>query len=171
MTEVRRLLPAEAMTIARDAKIVALRWDLVPWGLVLDVDAVVPERGEGVVTRAWLVFYGVGDVSWRFDQARLPNGCWISSLVSETREDGELCMYRFRALLPRFSPADQLLAPLESDVAIQAMAIHGAIAQEFGHHDGFRNLPWAARQQIATDERLLSVLPDLLLPPERARPT
>lgn len=171
MTQVRRLHPAEAMAIACDAKIVALRWDLIPWGFVLDIDAAVPERGEGAVTRAWVAFHGVGEISWKFDQARLPNGCWIASQIFETRTDGKLCTYRFRALLPRFSAGGQLLAPLESEVAVRAMAVHGAIGLGIGHHDGFRNLPWAARQQIASDEELLGELPDHLLAPERTRHT
>jgi hypothetical protein len=53
MTNVIELPTEEALWITDDARLVALRWDLLPYALVLDLDVAVQGSQGGLMRRAW----------------------------------------------------------------------------------------------------------------------
>ncbi len=74
-----RILDASAVSeMTRDAKVVAIRWDLIKWSLVLDMDVPASEARASPVRRAWLVLGGVSEISLDLESARLPDGVWLS---------------------------------------------------------------------------------------------
>lgn len=59
------------------ARIVAVHWNLVPWALVLDLDARLSDEVGTEVRRMWLVFQGVFDLTLPLERANVPAGIWI----------------------------------------------------------------------------------------------
>lgn len=151
------LLPDEqALRATRDARVVAIRWDLVPWALVLDPDAPDSEGAGVPVRRVWLVFDGVSDISSPMDRARLPNGCWLGSEMVAVPADGEV-EFRVSALLPQFGADERAQARPAQTLAIrcQALRVVRSVAAA-GITD--RELSRAERLQLASDEEMLAAL-------------
>ncbi len=111
-----------------------MRWDLVPWGLVFDLDVPVSE-GEGVpIRRAWMVFSGVSDITWPMRQSRLPNGVWLGSAVLATQLDTET-QYSFSALLPTFRDDGTMEKSPSQAVVVRAQGLQ-AVASVKAVHPG-----------------------------------
>ncbi len=161
MTKPVYRLEGEALSaITLDARVAAIRWDVIPWGLVLDLDAPVCEAPGAPMKRAWLLFPAVSEISWPFIEARLPNGCWLSSKMSCSWSGGGVREYRFTALLPRFSGEVMSLESPPSEVMIRAQRVSGAAS--LGTHPPGEHgiLAWAERGRLARDEALISALDD-----------
>lgn len=156
MSSARLLAYDQALELTRDARVVAIRWDLVPWALVLDLDAPDSEGREVPLRRSWLVFDGVSDISWPMDRARLPNGCWLNSEVVCVPIAAEF-EFRVSALLPQFGGDDRVQGQPAQIVAIRAQALR-AVRSEEGVVVSGRNLSRAERLQLASDERMLAAL-------------
>ena len=78
-TRVKRLTEEEACVILCDARIVGIRWDIVPWSMVLDLDVRVSEEEGAQVRRVWVAFSGVSTLSLSLTNARLPTGLFVTS--------------------------------------------------------------------------------------------
>ncbi len=78
---------AEISDIVLDARVRAVRWDVVPWAMIFDLDLQVyagsrfPEDGR---TRAWLCFASACDVTLTAEMVRFGNGFLIGSEVVRT---------------------------------------------------------------------------------------
>lgn len=156
MTGVVRVEGPGLLTLTRDARVVAIRWDLVPWGLVLDLDVPVSE-GEGVpIRRAWIVFSGVSDITWPMRQSRLPNGVWLGSAVVTTPFESET-EYSFTALLPTFRDDGTAETSPSHVVVVRAQGLR-AVASVNAVPPGECGPAWADRTALARDEDLLAAL-------------
>ena len=49
--KVYRLTDREVMEITQDARLVAIRWDVLPWSIVLDIDTPVSEQEHAEMRR------------------------------------------------------------------------------------------------------------------------
>jgi hypothetical protein len=157
MTRALLVTDDQARAFTRDARVVAIRWDLVQWALVLDLDAPDAAEGNAVpLRRVWLVFEGVSDISWNMDRARLPNGCWLNSEIVPVPVDGDV-EFRISALTPQFGPDERVQGRPTQTVAIRAQALH-AVRSEAGTLVRDRDLSRAERIQLASDEEMLAAL-------------
>lgn len=135
---------------------VAIRWDLVPWALVLDLDAPDSEGAGVPVRRVWLVFDGVSDISWPMDRARLPNGCWLGSEIVAVPDDSQV-EFRVGALLPRFGADDRVQGRPAQTVAIRCQALR-VVRSAAAAVVIDRELSRAERLQLSSDEEMLAAL-------------
>jgi hypothetical protein len=148
----------DALALSWDARIVAVRWDLVPWGLVLDLDTPVSEAKGAAMRRAWLVFSGISEVTIPMRANRLPTGIWLtSSFDVDDKDEHGLRMYACRALLPTFDgdrlrgedSAGELSVRAQSLVAVLSMG--SDTPAEYG-------LAWEVRVGLSSDQDMLSAL-------------
>ena len=153
----RRIQGSDLYDVTQDARVVSIRWDLVQWALVLDLDAPTSEAKDAPVMRAWLVFSGLSELSWPMKCVRIPNGCGLTSTIRPSPGSGEFQEYRFTALLPRFRADESLEGNPAQEVMIRAQALHG-VASERSARPGEFGLSWAARVALASDEEMLGAL-------------
>ncbi len=153
--KVTMLSSADALRLGRDAKIVAIRWDLVPWCIVLDCDVPVHE-GSAPIRRAWMVFNGIDELSWSIESARLPNGIFsTNSLVASESTEG-FCKYELAVLAPTFS-GDKLSNNPHRKMQIIAKSLIGAASiamSRFGEFGPDRQ----QRNSLATEEEFLQAI-------------
>ncbi|WP_437674082.1 hypothetical protein [Sorangium sp. So ce131] len=140
-----------------DARVAAIRWDVVPWGLVLDLDAPLSGAPEAPMRRVWLLFSGVSEVSWPIEEARLPNGCWLTSAIASADAGGGFREYRFTSLLPRFAGDVLSREQPPGVVVIRAQRLDGVASIE-AHPANEHGVPWRERVRLASDEELARVL-------------
>src|SRR3954471_5397953 len=123
--EIRRLSGEEALQAAVDATVVAIRWDVHPWALVLDLDAPLSEAPDAPSRRIWLAFLGLDSLHWPFEGCRVPNGVGITSPITMTVAEGGFRQYRFIALLPRHSIDGSIVGSPSGSVIIRAQGLVG----------------------------------------------
>lgn len=160
-------IAADELFIARmNTKIAAIRWDLIPWGLVLDVDVMHEddpdyEADEHLMKRGWVVFWGIDGITWTFENDRFPTGCWVrGGLDIEPVADG-FQNYSFRILTGRFNKNGEPLRPAYEDVTICAKRAAGVISRRSTACEAY-GLSREARQTLASDDEMLSALGDFL---------
>jgi hypothetical protein len=131
---------AETLEATIDARIVALRWDLVEWALVLDCDLpAFGERESNAVKRAWIVFDAVGEISLPLDSARLPRGIIAGSSIGEIARGESFSEFNISVLIPRFSEDDELIGNPSSVLTITAktvLAVRSIAFGDFGEYSG-----------------------------------
>ena len=154
---VSKLPILDAMNITLDARVVALRWDVIPWGLVLDLDVPISEDNKAFMKRAWLCFSGIDSITWNFAAARLPTGIWlISPIVMSDLKNG-FHEYRFSAILPQFQTNGSMMANPSHEIIIRAQCIECIISKE-SVRPGEYGLTWRDRVALANDQAFIDVV-------------
>ena len=154
VSRVDKLEDGDVFAFTLDARVVAIRWDLIAWALVIDLDVSESEAENALMHRAWLIFAGLGDLSWPFDDARVPNGCWITTPMLELESARGLRVFRFWALLPQFDDNDQPVLNPYAEITLSALSVHGLISHE-ATSPGEHSLSWSERMALATDTEFL----------------
>jgi len=137
-----------------DALLLALRWDLIPWSLVLDIDTPISEAVDAPYRRAWLVFGDVSEIYFPIHNARLPNGCGLISQISISELTDDFKLYEFCGLLPSFSENDSIIEYPSKDISIKAKEITGLISIEARSSD-INFIDRQTRVNLASDEEFL----------------
>ncbi len=157
MDVVRKLSYEETIKVTIDSKVVAIRWDLKPWGLVLDLDARFSENPSAPLYRAWVIFDGVSELSWPLDNTRLPNGCGLTSEIMVAKESNNFRNYSVWGLLPSFDATGSVLEPVSKLINIKAQEVIGVCSvKQVKSSDGC--LDRKQRLELATDDDLLSLI-------------
>lgn len=157
MNVVRKLSYEETIKITIDSRVVAIRWDLKPWSLVLDLDVRFSENPSASLFRAWVVFDGVSELSWPLDNTRLPNGCWLTSGIMVAEESNSFRNYNVWGLLPSFDADGSVLEPASKLINIKAQEVIGVCSvNQVKSNDGC--LDRKQRLELATDDDLLSLI-------------
>jgi len=138
-----------------DALLLALRWDLIPWSLVLDLDTPISEESEAPYRRAWIVFGGISEIYFPMHNARLPNGCGLISQISISELTDDFNLYEFCGLLPSFSKNDSIIEYPSKDISIKAKEITGLISIET-RPTNINFIDRQTRVNLASDEEFLS---------------
>jgi hypothetical protein len=158
--KVKILDSAEALWFGRDTKIVAIRWDLIPWCLVLDCDVPLKEDVENTPTRrAWMIFNGIHEISWTVNSARLPNGVFMTNAIVASKCIEGFFQYELPILTPTFSNANKLNSNPYSNLIIQAKKFTMATsiaASHFGEFGPDRQ----QRNALASEEDFLRAFQD-----------
>jgi len=159
MKQVVSLPSEETLRATLDAKLVAIRWDLIPWSMVFDLDVPTSEAKNAGIYRAWIVFKGMSQLTFPSHGARLPNGCCLTSILTcESRPDG-FQDYAVTGILPIFDGNGLSDARQSARIVVCAQGIKGlrsessAIPSEFG-------LPYATRIALASDAELQAMAED-----------
>ncbi len=150
------LVADAAYAMTKDARVVGIRWDLVEWGLVFDLDCPASEARDSPCSRGWLIFRNVAEMSLPLTgRVRLPSGIWITS---ELRSDGAAGVntYAFEMLAPEFGPDEQLARSPTHTASVRAEVVVGLRTREHGQ-PGPTGLAYEARQRLASDELLRAV--------------
>jgi hypothetical protein len=160
MSSPRVVGESDALALSRDARIVAIRWDLIEWGLVLDLDVPDSESADSPVRRAWLAFSGVSEVTIPMEDARLPNGVWLtSSLGMEPDQDG-FKIYFCQALFPNFIGNERRVTDANTGISIRAQGLVGVVSADTDNTNESA-LSYEARTKLATDLSMLEAIASL----------
>lgn len=152
-----RLQDRETCALTTDARVVAIRWDLLEWGLVLDLDVPISEGENAAMRRAWLVFPGVSEVTMAIQDARLPTGIWLTSSLDEIPDNDGFRIFSCQALLPVFD--GNTLRPIgaASTISIRAQDVFGVVSRG-SDIPGEYGLLLESRQRLCADHQMLAAL-------------
>ncbi len=148
----------ETLETTIDARIVALRWDLLAWCLVLDCD--VPAFGEmesNVVKRVWVAFDSISEISLTLDSARLPTGIHTTHPIWENPLGNNSTQFNIGVLTPKFSESDELLRSPHGTLKITAkavLAVRSIASGDFGETAG----SIVQRNSLADDNDFLEAI-------------
>ncbi len=154
LVKVTRLTEDETKTITVDARVVAIRWDLIPWCLALDLDVPESEIDGAPMSRAWVVFQDVSELYWPLLNARLPNGCGLTSEIAISKLANDFYAYSFWGLLPSFYDDGTLHKNPAKEIKIKAKGIAGLISSS-SEKPTDCYLDRQTRLSLASDEELL----------------
>jgi hypothetical protein len=147
-----------ALHLACDAKIVAFRWDILAWALVIDIDyRESAEDGSDGIGRAWLVFDDITDISCSLDEARLPNGIFSTYGIVEKKVDADYIDFSLFVLAPRFGSSDKVQSNPNCEIKLRAKdfrAVKSNKVAAFGEFGPNFN----ERQNLASDQELLDAV-------------
>jgi hypothetical protein len=149
------LSESDALHLSMDARIVAVRWDLVEWGVVFDLDTPVSEATGAAMKRAWLVFSGLDHLTVPMLGVRLPTGLWLtSSLDVEPAPDG----FRTYSCHGLFAVPDgaKVRANLQS-LVVQAQSLVGVVSTNEAAPIDY-GLAFDVRRKLASDDEMLRAL-------------
>jgi hypothetical protein len=144
-----RLSEPSALRLTRDARLVAIRWDIMPWALVLDLDTPISEAKKARMRRSWIVFSGVSEINLPITQSRLPSGIWLTDDVAAEKSHEEFINYKIPALLPRFKE-ELLVGNPRLELGVLAKGIIGVQSTATAIPDD-TGLTWENRVRLASD--------------------
>lgn len=156
-TKVTILDAHETCQIANDAKIVAFRWDILPWCLILDCDASADETANAMVQRAWVVFTGLSELTLIIARARLINGIFSLRPLEVSESSEGFYNYILSILTPIFDDAEKLANNPHNTMIIRAKGLMGAVSKAreyFGEYGPNR----MQRNSLANDDELLEAI-------------
>lgn len=154
---VNKLNNNDVPALTQDARVMAIRWDLTPWSLVLDLNVRDSEAVNAPISRAWLIFTGISELTWPLNNTRLPNGCFLTSEMSVCEEQNDFRKYSFWGMLPSHSENGAILKPASQIIDIKAKGVIGLCSvKKVQSKTGFieRNL----RLSLASDDEMLAEL-------------
>jgi hypothetical protein len=144
-----------------NSKVVAVRWDLLPWGIVLDLDAPLGGEVSGPCSRIWLAFSGISSVTFPMEMARVPNGCYVDDeLRVEPLPDGKMS-FALGVLLPVFDDEERLEGHPSRAAIIIAQRAVVLRSLRSAAPTSMAGLAWSERQALAPDEQLVALLQSL----------
>jgi hypothetical protein len=157
MLKTSHVVSDDALHLSRDSRVVALRWDLVPWGIVLDLDVPISEAKGAAMRRAWLLFSGVAEVTIPMQSSRLPTGIWLTSSFAVEGSAQESLLYTCRALLPEFNENRLREDGTLGCISIRAQSLVGVVSQRSSLASEY-GLSLGSRTDLASDQEMLASL-------------
>ena len=155
MDKVYELSLEEIKNSTIDARLAALRWDVVPWSLVLDLDTPVTENANALMKRAWIILTNISELSFPLSNARIPNGCWLTSQIGFTTLSNNFINYEVSCLLPSFNQDDELQNNPVKNISVIAQGIIGLSSTQTGRSTD-KILDRKIRTDLADDVDFLS---------------
>lgn len=137
-----------------NTKMVAIRWDLIPFALVFDLDRPDGEALSALTRRAWLIFDGVSSMDLPLEDVRVPVGLFLGSeLIVEAERPGFL-RYACSALAPRMV-GNEIRGSPYVQLGVVAKRVVGLISVSGCRGVSEPGLTWAERTGLGTDEEFL----------------
>ncbi len=159
MSKVYRLSQDEVITATLDARLAALRWDVIPWSLVLDLDVPDYEVENSPMKRVWIVLSNVSELTFPLNNTRIPNGCWLTSQIDSVSVSDGFNDYEVWCLLPSFNKDDTVQDLPAKKLLIRAKEIIGLSSTESGKAID-RVLDMKIRTELASDIDFLNIYED-----------
>lgn len=143
----------------RDARVVALRWDLWDSALVLDLDSPTSESRDRPYRRTWAVFDGVTDLSMPLMTAvRVTKGLWSSDDLRCVAQSPNAELFALTLMMPHFDGQSLSSCPhLEVEIAAARVLILSSRSSTVSR-SGLSGLENELRQGLATDAEMLASL-------------
>jgi len=150
-----------------NGRIAAIRWDILPWAVVLDLDAPVSEGADVLARRVWLVFIDLDQICFSKPQGlpvapdvetpgfRLPNGVRSTGDLYVNRKSEKTCEFGFTADFARYDEADQLVEGGHRAVKIIAKSLIGVCSVAQDALDDHGSFSYEQRNSLASDLDLL----------------
>lgn len=157
MSSAVRLQDQEVRALTTDARIVAIRWDVLEWAVVLDLDVPVSEARDAPMRRAWLAFPGVSEITLAMREARVPTGIWLTSSLEARPDEGAFQVFSCHALLPVFDGTTPRFTEDASTLLVRAHAVLGVVSRG-SQLPGELGLTYESRQALCPDRELRSAL-------------
>jgi len=146
------------LSLSTDAKIVAIRWDLIEWSLVIDLDALADPKAptndikSRSFFRVWIVFLNISEISWPLSDSRIPTGCWLDGAFDIYSNPLPLDnTYTARVFAPVF--CENKIVPGRARISLSVCAQSHAMIVSSTHILGneHRNTNYVDRQLAAPD--------------------
>lgn len=153
---------SDLVNVTLDARLVGLRWDLIPWSLVFDLDSPIAEGMPVIMKRSWLCFHRVGDITLPWEKVRLPTGCWLTSTIQRFEKPDGFSDFSIAGLFSQFECNEVVLPKKVREIVISARNV-AAVASLRTAEKGEYGLDRDVRQGLASDEELLEKL-EMALP-------
>jgi hypothetical protein len=148
---------SDAAALADGAKIVAFRWDLIPWSLVIDIDYKVSHReGGNSVGRAWLILELITDISVTLTESRLPTGVFSNDVIRVYDADHPLKSYELSLIAPTFDREEKIQGDVNRKLKLVAEKLSGIKSNRIGSFGQF-GPSYDERQDLISDRHLLAV--------------
>ncbi len=157
MTSVLPLQGSEVHAVTKDARLVAIRWDLLEWGVVLDLDVAASEAKSAVMRRVWLAFEGVAEITLAVQRARLPTGIWLTSSLDAESDDEGFSIFSCQALVPVFDGNALSATATSRTLSIRAQAVFG-VRSRGAEAPADYGLTFESRQRLCSDLEMLACL-------------
>lgn len=136
----------ESMTNIKDARIASVRYDLIPWALVLDIDVFVNEAIDSTMKRMWLIFQNINYITLPLDKAQIPTGIIIgNNIIKEANE------YHIAIILQ--TEGNTVVEWREIVIKAKDMICLSSKAAKLPN--GYNLLSYEDRNDLCTDEELL----------------
>jgi hypothetical protein len=139
------------------SRVVALRWDLVPWGLVLDIDCSELPDGAGAIRRCWLIFSGISELSWSLRNTRLPNGVMTTGPIGRTAIENGFVKYTIHHLAPTCSEHGNITGNPHNELVITAKGLSCLVSSSAIEAAG-EWLDFEKRNDLASDADFLAIV-------------
>ena len=149
MMNLIRIESTHLETLFSNSRVASLRWDVHPWGLVLDLDVPLSEESDAERYRAWAIFEGVNDIYLPFECIRLPVGFWTNGF--DVNQDLEFNTYSIGAQLPKFTNNEVADFSSSQRISIQAKNAHGYKSTTSARANKFNFLEYDDRTSLASD--------------------
>jgi hypothetical protein len=147
----------QVLNLTIDARVVAFRWDVIPWCLVLDLDVPVADGDRTSMKRAWIIFSGIASITWSLLDARLPTGVWLTSAIWSLSAKNGLFDYHVHALLSQLNDDDTVKERTAQKVIIRAQGVRAVISKNSAKAELF-GLAWSDRASLVTDQEFIDLL-------------
>ncbi|HEY3319221.1 MAG TPA: hypothetical protein VGP72_01950 [Planctomycetota bacterium] len=151
---IEQLTEDDALERVQDARVVAIRWDVIPFAVVLDLDLAIPEEKDRVVRRAWYVFWAISVIDFGL-VGRLPTGCCLTSTMSRSEEPGGFFAYRINAVMAIFNADDSLADGCTKVVCVSAKRLVALQSTATAVQDQYGLLSWEQRCRLASDAEFI----------------
>lgn len=151
---VESLSKKDTLELTLDARVVAMRWDILPWDLVFDMDVPARRDRDNFKRRAWLCFVGFSALTMPFDRARIPTGCWLIGPLAETAVSSEFSEYCVSGVAPKGRDDGSLESNPAIEIVVRAQAVLGLVSEE-ACRSGDAGLHWADRNGLCSDEEMM----------------
>lgn len=152
-----RLQGQDVYNLTWDARVTAIRWDLLEWGVVFDLDVPISEAEDAPMRRAWLAFEGVSEITIPMLDARLPTGIRLTSSMEVGIRTDDFQVFSCWALLPVFDGNVLRRDQTSAKVSIRAQGVTGIVSRS-ADRGSLYGLSFLARNALATDTDMRSVL-------------
>lgn len=149
----------EISLLVQDARTWSIRWDLIPWSLVLDVD--LENESLSLPRRAWLIFEAVSALTLPLSQINSPMGLWITSEIkirSVATSNMREREFSFRIISTLAGQGD-IKTPQATyiDCGVIARSVHLCVGPELQKRGTFADMI-CTRLRAAPDQEMLEII-------------
>jgi hypothetical protein len=160
MTSVLHVSGAHWTEVTRDARLVAIRWDILPRGVIFDLDVPTAESDFAPMRRGWLAFSEVRDVTIWMNRAIIPMGIWLTSELYVLTVNESVVDYSCSCTLYGADGDGFRLVREAPDVSIRAQDAVALLSQRSDLPTENR-LSFESRSRLCSDQDFYSALDDL----------
>lgn len=158
----------EMLPLLSESRLRAVRWDLIKWATILDLDFQELERKHAAVYRTWIVLSHTVDFTWPVEKARFGDGVLLVSPAEVTLLDDGLLEFGVLTLTMTFDESDKptsgphlttlSITCSRVDCLRSSLSMPPSVSMRLSDPV----LPYEARVRLASDSQMLAATQQLL---------